>query len=50
MTAARRGIKRIKRSRYSTDEEFLGALRAAGKTKEAERYIAAKARKEGKRR
>jgi hypothetical protein len=42
MTAARRGSKRIKRSRYNTDDEFVSALRAAGKTKEAERYIARK--------
>jgi hypothetical protein len=37
MTAARRGSKRIKRSRFKTDEEFV-----AGKAKEAERYIARK--------
>jgi hypothetical protein len=43
MTAARRRVKRIKRSRYKTDDEFVGALRAAGKTKEAERYLARKA-------
>jgi hypothetical protein len=42
MTAAQRGSKRIKRSRYKTDEEFVGALRAAGKTKQAEQYIARK--------
>jgi hypothetical protein len=45
MTAARRGVNRIKRSRYKTDDEFLGALRAAGKTREADRYVAWKARK-----
>jgi hypothetical protein len=42
MTAARRGSKRIKRSRYKTDDEFATALRAAGKTKQADRYIARK--------
>jgi hypothetical protein len=50
MTAARRGVNRIKRSRYKTDDEFVGALRTAGKTKEADRYVARKAAKEGKRR
>jgi hypothetical protein len=40
MTAARRGAKRIKRSRYKTDDEFVSALRAAGKTKQAEQYTA----------
>jgi hypothetical protein len=45
MTAARRGVKRMKRSRYTTDDEFVGALRAAGKTRVAERYIAFKAKK-----
>ena len=34
----RRGTKRIKRSRFKTDEEFVKALRDAGKAKEAERY------------
>ena len=43
MTAARRGVNRIKRSRYTTDDEFVAALRAAGKTKEADRYVARKA-------
>ena len=38
MTAARQGSKRIKRSRFKTDEEFVKALRDAGKAKEAERY------------
>jgi len=42
MTAARRGRQRIKRSRFKTDEEFVKALRDAGKAKEAERYIARK--------
>ena len=42
MTAVRRGRKRIKRSRFKTDEEFVKALRDAGKIKEAEKYIARK--------
>jgi hypothetical protein len=29
MTAARRGVNRIKRSRFKTDDKFVGALRAA---------------------
>ena len=45
MTAARRGVNRIKRSRYQTDDEFVGALRAAGKTRKADRYVAFKAKK-----
>jgi hypothetical protein len=42
MTAVRRERKRIKRSHFKTDEEFVKALRDAGKIKEAERYIARK--------
>jgi len=42
MTAARRNTKRIKRSRYNTDDEFVKALRAANKNKQAEQYIARK--------
>jgi len=42
MTAVGRQRNRIKRSRFEMDEEFVKALRDAGKTKEAERYIARK--------
>ena len=42
MTAARRGSKRIKRSRFKTDEEFVKALRDAGKANAAEMDIARK--------
>jgi len=42
MTTARRGSKRIKRSRFKTDEDFVKALRDAGKAKEAVRYVARK--------
>src|SRR5262245_54402579 len=39
MTAARRGNKRIKRSRFKTDEEFVKALRTQARQRKAERYI-----------
>jgi hypothetical protein len=36
--------KRIKRSHYKTDAEFVAALLAAGKKKQAEQYLARKER------
>jgi len=44
--AGRLKSKRIKRSHYETDDEFVAALRAAGKTKQADKYVARKAARE----
>ena len=44
--AGRLKSKRIKRSHYKTDDEFVAALRAAGKTKQADKYVARKATRE----